>query len=146
MANKRWHVYCVSSQVPSAPKDIDTALAPPKTSSQGGHVPPGPPGQHATDLDTCLRENDDNFKILHGCGHSYHISCFPDGPEKCPSLTFVTQTRKVHRTAMKTNAMMTRMMLVVVLVKAIGQSLFLKVACSYSSRHSNGVLSLVPNE
>ena len=35
------------------------------------------------DLDTCLRENDDNFKILHGCGHSYHISCFPDGPEKC---------------------------------------------------------------
>ena len=48
--------------------------------------------------------------------------------------------------AMTTIAMMTRMMHVVVLVKAIGQSLFLKVACSYSSRYSDGVLSLVPNE
>ena len=40
MANKRWHVYCASCQVPSALQDIDAALAPPKPLLRGARAPP----------------------------------------------------------------------------------------------------------
>ena len=42
MANRRWHVYCVSCQVPNAQQDIDAVLAPPKPVLRGARATPAP--------------------------------------------------------------------------------------------------------
>ena len=35
------------------------------------------------DIYTCMQEGNDNFEVFHGCGHSYHMNCFPDWLKSC---------------------------------------------------------------
>ena len=34
--------------------------------------------------DSSCNSDSTRFKVLHGCGHSFHESCFPSGCEMCP--------------------------------------------------------------